>query len=645
MSSSSVKITKKTESSSSSGGGQMGGGGGGAKTMHYESSASSSSSSYKPVASRHGRYGKGPVFPGIGAGGAGAGMSRQVVVSYGYGASRGSSAISSNAADNVAKTREREKQDMQDLNERFASYIEKVRFLEAQNRKLAAELENLKAKWGKETASIKVMFEGEMTELRKQRDDADTRYRALEAKLAGLEEQIEDLQRENADLLNLRNQDKDEIERNHQTLSDYESEINLLRRRVDFMERELDVAKKNADKWRTACQQKQMELDAETLARITAENEKQTAEEALEFQKQINDQEMKELAALAYRDTTQENREFWKSEMAQALREISQEYESRMDNAKQEMEAFYNVKIQEQRTGANRQNMELVHTKEEIQRLRSTLSDKNRDTSDLQSQIANLKNDLDMKCRELDELLRENELDRSRLLTELEELRAENEKIMVDFNHISDAKLSLELEIAAYRKLLEGEESREDRERDASIRKFITRGRPEEKHSPSSPPKEKGALEEQDEKGEAPIEEKKDGGSEADPASQSTVKGEMSAKTTFQRSAKGPITISEVDAHGNFIELENTSRKEENLNGWKIRRMVDGKEKEAFVLQNVLLSPHQKLKVFGHGKSGGAPGLESQDFDQWSLGNNIHTMLVDMNGSEKASHISKTTYS
>ena len=39
------------------------------------------------------------------------------------------------------------------------------------------------------------------------------------------------------------------------------------------------------------------------------------------------------------------------------------------------------------------------------------------------------------------------------------------------------------------------------------------------------------------------------------------VKGEMSAKTTYQRSAKGPVSISECAADGRFIALENTGRK------------------------------------------------------------------------------------
>jgi len=38
-------------------------------------------------------------------------------------------------------------------------------------------------------------------------------------------------------------------------------------------------------------------------------------------------------------------------------------------------------------------------------------------------------------------------------------------------------------------------------------------------------------------------------------------KGEMSAKTTYQRSAKGPVSISDCSADGKFIAIENTGRK------------------------------------------------------------------------------------
>ncbi len=54
---------------------------------------------------------------------------------------------------------------------------------------------------------------------------------------------------------------------------------------------------------------------------------------------------MKELAALAYRDTTQENRDYWKNEMAGALREIQACYDEKLDVMKGELDTFYNLKV------------------------------------------------------------------------------------------------------------------------------------------------------------------------------------------------------------------------------------------------------------------------------------------------------------
>jgi len=101
--------------------------------------------------------------------------------------------VTSTGVTQVKSSREQEKKDMQDLNERFASYIEKVRFLEAQNRRLADELEKLKAKWGKETNQIKAMYQAELDEARKCLDDADKEKARLEIRVASLEEQLEEI--------------------------------------------------------------------------------------------------------------------------------------------------------------------------------------------------------------------------------------------------------------------------------------------------------------------------------------------------------------------------------------------------------------------------------------------------------------------
>jgi hypothetical protein len=52
----------------------------------------------------------------------------------------------------------------------------------------------------------------------------------------------------------------------------------------------------------------------------------------------------------------------------------------------------------------------------------------------------------------------------------------------------------------------------------------------------------------------------------ADPRPPPLVKGEMAAKTIYQRSAKGPLAIAECSLDGKCIIIENTGRKVSNQN-------------------------------------------------------------------------------
>ncbi|KAL8598153.1 hypothetical protein ACOMHN_043224 [Nucella lapillus] len=106
------------------------------------------------------------------------------------------SSMSSGRVSDVKTTREREKQDMRDLNERFANYIEKVRFLEAQNRKLASELDDLRSKWGKETNAVKVMYETELKEARDVIEDTNKEKSKVEVRLQSLQEEVHELMKQ-----------------------------------------------------------------------------------------------------------------------------------------------------------------------------------------------------------------------------------------------------------------------------------------------------------------------------------------------------------------------------------------------------------------------------------------------------------------
>ena len=65
------------------------------------------------------------------------------------------------------RSRVREKQDLQELNDRFATYIERVRFLEADNKRLHDILNKLKEKFEELERVLKAMYEEELAAARK----------------------------------------------------------------------------------------------------------------------------------------------------------------------------------------------------------------------------------------------------------------------------------------------------------------------------------------------------------------------------------------------------------------------------------------------------------------------------------------------
>uniref|UniRef100_A0A0B7B7Z5 IF rod domain-containing protein n=1 Tax=Arion vulgaris TaxID=1028688 RepID=A0A0B7B7Z5_9EUPU len=356
--------------------------------------------------------------------------------------------------------REKEKKDLQDLNERFANYIEKVRFLEAQNKKLASELDQLKSHWGKETNAIKVMYETELTEARKLIDETNKEKSRLQLRVGQIEEQLDDAMRQLDEAKKWRSQDRELINKLNQQVSELEGEIRMLRRTAESLDTERQRDKATISRLQDELEKLRIELSNETISRLDAENKYQTLLEEMEFLKSVHEQELKELSALAYRDTTAENREFWKTELSQAIRDIQQEYDAKADQTRREMESFYNLKVQEFRTGATKQNMEVTHAREETKKLHKQLSDSRTRMSDLEARNALLEKQHQDLLRELEQKEHEHDIEINSLKEEMNKLRIEMEGMLVELQTLMDAKLSLELEIAAYRKLLEGEETR-----------------------------------------------------------------------------------------------------------------------------------------------------------------------------------------
>jgi intermediate filament protein if len=550
-------------------------------------------------------------------GGGNSSMTMERSTRYSSNSGAPSLALQATGVPGVKSARDKEKKDMQDLNERFASYIEKVRFLEAQNRRLGDELEKLKSKWGKETTQIKGLYQAELDEAKRLLEEAQKEKSRLEMRIAALEDQLANLRSKLDEKLDSNRNDRDRIEQQNQQMSDIEAELNLLRRRAELLEGDREKAKRTISRLQDAMNRARIDIDNETLLQVDAENRRQALEDELEFLKSIHEQELKELTDLAYRDTTNENREFWKNEMGPALREIQMKYDDKMDALRNEMDTFYNLKVQEFRTGASRQNIDATHSKEETVRLKTVMTDLKGKLNDLEAKNAHLQMEIDMLLKEREDRERELQDENAQLKNDLASLRAELEAITIELREITDTKLGLELEIAAYRKLLEGEEDREGLKQIVdSMYSTMNQSRGERDDGPGIN------------------------------VSQS-VRGNITAKTTYQRSAKGPVNIGECAADGSYISLENTSRKDENVGGWSIKRNVDGRDLPVCNLPSDLtLKAAGKVKLYARGKKprDAFNDIETNQ-DTWEqTGSIITTKLCNPTGEDRATHIQKTVF-
>nr|XP_022321428.1 retrograde protein of 51 kDa-like isoform X2 [Crassostrea virginica] len=547
--------------------------------------------------------------------------------------------LSHKGVNDVIQTRDREKKDMQGLNERFASYIEKVRFLEAQNKALLAEIERLKKLKGFDVSEIKELYEQEIAESRNVIDELSKEKAKFDSTLVGLQDALDDEKRErlasDKECAELRNK----LDRLNDQIGEYEGEIATLRGRIGGLEDEVSKLRATNKRLQDDIARLRADLDEETRKRIEAEIKAQAVEEDLTFRLNVADAEIKELQALIDRDKGTEMRDIWKGEMSKAVSELQKEYDNQLNQIRLDCESRMESQLRELQAGVNRDNMEALQAKEETKKLKSRMGDVMPRLAELEAENAKLRNQIIALESEMSDMQREHDRENDKNMERIAGLENSLEEVIRELQVLQDAKLSLELEISCYRKLLESEEN--------SLKNIV---------ETSSGARSKGANQLADivQKSSSSYSYGSRYSEESSNTSLSSTSGsnygnpdlkssESTGKLTVHRSCRGNIAFSDASPDGSQVGLENNTSgakgKTVNLKGWKIRREIGGKTKCTHEFKNdLMLGPGQKIKLY----SGGAADMKQSDNDivcdffTWHAGGGNY-ILTDEYNNEKAS--------